>query len=138
MEMVNNQMKTYYWANKGSGTVFTEYDNEQDKDIINYYEFRLPPEFLASQNKKWIIVEECKATVDRTLVGDVILHATFIQRDQYLDSSVCFVNEEANRNTAKYEIVRYQPTFKLWFTDLNLNDVTNDIDGFCLRCLLIY
>ena len=50
-----------------------------------------------------IVIEECKAIFKNQLVGDVVLHADFIHRDHYLDYSCCFVNEEANRNTAKYE-----------------------------------
>ena len=108
--------KTYYWTNQ--------------------YENTLPAEFVASRNKKWIVVEECKATLNDTLIGDVIMHASFVQRDAFLDSSVCFVNEEANRNTAKYEIINYQPKFKIWFTDLNQKPV--EVQAFTLRMLLIY
>ena len=81
-------------------------------------------------------MEECKATLNDTLIGDVIMHADFIQRDHYLDYSCCFVNEEANRDTAKYEIINYQPTFKVWFTDLEQNPV--EPQAFTLRLLLIY
>ena len=108
--------KTYFWTNT--------------KENI------LPAEFVASRNKKWIIVEECKAILNDTLIGDVIMHASFVQRDAYLDSSVCFVNEEANRDTAKYEIISYQPSFKIWFTDLFQKPI--EPQAFTLRLLLIY
>ena len=108
--------KTYYWTNTVDNT--------------------FPPEFMASKNKRFIVVEECKALLKDMLVGDVIMHADFIQRDHYLDYSCCFVNEEANRDTAKYEYNGYQNKFKLWFTDLEQHPV--DIQAFTLRLLLIY
>lgn len=108
--------KTYFWVNELQNT--------------------FPPEFVASKNKKFIVVEECKATLKDVLVGDVILHADFIKRDHYMDYACCFVNEEANRETAKYEYMSYVPNFKLWFSDLKGNKV--DIEAFALRLLLIY
>lgn len=112
------ETKTYFW--------------------VNQFENKFPPEFIASRNKKWIVVEECKAQYKGSLVGDVILHADFIQRDHYMDYACCFINEEANRDTAKYEYNSTKQTFKLWFTDLKGNSVDNDIDAFALRLLLIY
>ena len=105
---------------------------------VNQYENTFPPEFIASKNPKFIVVEECKAKYKDALVGDVILHADFILRDHYLDYACCFINEEANRDTAKYEYNSYKPTFKLWFTDLLGNNVNENIDAFVLRMLLIY
>ena len=81
------------------------------------YEF--PPEFIASRNPKWIVIEECKATFKNQLVGNVLLHASFIHRDHYLDHACCFVNEEANKDTAKYEYNSNVARFELWFTDLH-------------------
>ena len=53
-----------------------------------------------------------------------------------MDRACCFVNEEANRKTAKYEYLSYKQDFKLWFTDFKLNPV--EVDEFALRLLLIY
>ena len=111
-------MKTYLWTNT--------------------YETQFPQDFLASKNKKFIVVEQCKASYKHVLVGDVILHANFIQRDHYMNYACCFVNEEPNRETAKYEIYSFQPSFKVWFSDMAGNDVSNDVDNFALRLLLIY
>ena len=55
-----------------------------------------------------------------------------------MDYACCFVNEEPNRETAKYEIYSFQPTFKVWFSDMAGNDVSDDVDNFALRLLLIY
>ena len=108
--------KTYFWTNK--------LENE------------FPPEFIASKNKKYIVVYQCKAVMKDALVGDVIMHADFITRDQYMDCACCFVNEDPNRDTAKYEYIINRQKFKLWFTDLKNNPV--DVDAFALRLLLIY
>ena len=95
-----------------------------------------PPEFVSSKNRKWIVVQGCKATFKDKLVGDVIMHADFIQRDHFLDYSCCFVNEDASRDVAKYEIINDIKTFRIWFTDLKQNPVT--IEDFALKLLLIY
>ena len=110
------QTKTYFWTDR----------------LAN----KFPPEFSSSRNRKWVVVQGCKATLKDKLVGDVILHADFIERDHYLDYACCFVNEEASRDVAKYEIINNRPDFNLWFTDLENNKV--DIEAFALRLLLIY
>ena len=108
--------KTYYWTNETSN--------------------KFPPEFLASKNKRFIIVEQCKAVYENKLIGDVILHADFIKRDHYLDYACCFVNEIPNKDTAKYEYLSNDTTFNVWFTDLKGEKI--NIDSFVLRLLLIY
>ena len=108
--------KTYLWTNE-TKTAF-------------------PSAFLASKNKRYIIVEQCKAVINDELVGDVIMHADFIERDAYLDHSCCFVNEQPNKDTAKYEYKGYRKGFNLWFTDMKGNKV--DVDAFILRLLLVY
>ena len=71
------------------------------------------------------------------LIDDsLFIFAGFIQRDHYLDYACCFVNEEANKDTAKYEYNSNIATFRLWFTDLHGEIV--DMDGFVFRALLIY
>ena len=131
MQVPSAQTKTYFWVSK---TTSDEIKN--GKTDTRTFTFHFPPEFIASRNQKWIIIEECKATFKSQLVGDVILHADFIHRDHYLDYACCFVNEEANKDTAKYEYDSNVATFKLWFTDLHGETV--DMDGFVFRSLLIY
>ena len=111
-----NITKTYLWTN----TLQTDF----------------PSGFVGSKNKRFIVIEQCKATYNNTLIGDVIMHADFIERDHYCDYSACLVNEQPNRDTAKYEYVGYKKQFKVWFTDMDLNEVT--VDKFMLRFLLIY
>lgn len=108
--------KTYLWTN----TLTTDF----------------PPEFVGSKNNRYIVVEQCKAIYNNSLVGDVILHADFIERDHYCDYACCFVNEDPNRKTAKYEYLGTKPSFKVWFTDMNLKPV--EVQSFMLRLLLIY
>ena len=108
--------KTYFWT--------SSFENE------------FPPDFVASKNKRVIVVEQCKALYNDKLVGDIILHADFIERDHYLDYACCFVNEQPNRDTAKYEYKGYKKNFKLWFSDMGGKAV--DVSKFCLRLLLIY
>lgn len=129
--MTTQQIKTYFWVSKE-----TSREVQNGEENPQRFTFMFPPEFIASRNDKWIVIEECKAIFKNQLVGDVLLHADFIHRDHYLDYACCFVNEEANKDTAKYEYNSYVPTFTLWFTDLHGNVV--DMDGFVFRSLLIY
>ena len=130
--MLEMTTKTYFWVSKETSREYLS-----GIENSNNFTFTFPPEFVASRNPKWIVIEECKATFKNQLVGDVVLHADFIHRDHYLDYSCCFVNEEANKDTAKYEYDNTtDPTFKLWFTDLHGELV--DMDAFVFRALLIY
>ena len=123
--------KTYLWVSKE-----TSQEHKKGDESAQRFTFTFPPEFVASRNPKWIIIEECKAIFKNQLVGDVVLHADFIHRDHYLDYACCFVSEEANKDTAKYEYNTNVATFTLWFTDLHGEMV--DMDGFVFRSLLIY
>ena len=134
--------KTYFWVSKETSQEFKSGKDSQQftpasPDAQPCWTFNFPPEFVASRNPKWIVIEECKATMKDALVGDVLLHADFIHRDHYLDYACCFVNEEANKDTAKYELdSQIRQSFKLWFTDLHGEIV--DMDAFVFRALLIY
>ena len=119
--------KTYFWISKETCTPVSS--------SPGVWSCTLPPEFIACRKPKWIVIEECKATFKSALVGDVIMHADFIQRDHYLDYACCFVNED-RRDLAKYEIAPgfCPPTFKIWFTDLHGEIV--DVDAFVVRAQL--
>lgn len=103
---------------------------------VNTLNNEFPPDFISSRNKRYIIVEQCKATYNDKLIGDVVMHADFIERDHYLDYACCFVNEQPNKDTAKYSYMGYKKDFHLWFTDMRMNKV--NVDCFMLRLLLIY
>ena len=136
--------KTYFWVSKETSKEVRDGKEAATKGLAAsegseetlVYSYEFPPEFIASRNPKWIVIEECKATFKNQLVGNVILHASFIHRDHYLDHACCFVNEEANKDTAKYEYNSNIARFELWFTDLHGEYV--DMDGFVFRSLLIY
>jgi hypothetical protein len=53
-----------------------------------------------------------------------------------MDYACCFVNEEPNRDTAKYEYNDYSKDFNVWFTDMKGNNI--EVDVFVLWLLLIY
>ena len=48
--------KTYFWVSRNSSDEIK--NGNTDAKIFT---FHFPPEFIASRNRKWIIVEECKA-----------------------------------------------------------------------------
>ena len=137
---MQRQTKTYFWVSKETSLEAQQEAKQGGRpqaEPVQQFTFNFPPEFVASRNPKWIVIEECKATMKDALVGDVILHADFIHRDHYLDYACCFVNEEANKDTAKYELdSQIRQSFKLWFTDLHGKMV--DMDAFVFRALLIY
>ena len=109
--------------------------------ITNTSESTFPPEFIAARGKKYIVVRYCCATIgdDGYMPYDLVLHADFISRDNYLDSFVDVVNVIDNGSKAsKYEYPENgKKTFKVWFTDLQMNRINLPID-FVLKLLLIY
>ena len=122
-----------------------------EKEIVktylstNTFETKFPPEFLAARGKKYIVVRYCCATVgeDAYLPMDLCLHASFIMRDNYLDSFVDVVNVLDNGGKpTKYEYPENGPkTFRIWFSGLDMErlpeNIQNQID-FVLKLLLIY
>jgi hypothetical protein len=102
----------------------------------NTLETTFPPEFIASKNPRIIVVEQCKALYNGILIGDIMMQTDFIERDHFLDYACCFVNEQPNKDTAKYQYLGYKNNFKVWFTDMAQNPII--VDTFVLRLLLIY
>ena len=105
----------------------------------NTYETTFPPEFVNATGKKYIVVRGCVATINNGyIVSDLCLHASFILRDNYLDSFVDFCNNIDNGSKApKYEYPLNGPkTFKVWFKNLHGEEITPD--AFILKLLLIY
>ena len=103
----------------------------------NTFTTRFPIDFLQSKNEKIIQVKNCRALYNGKLVGDIMLHASFIQRDGYLDNFVCFTNTgDSQKYIAKYNYIGTHPDFNVWFTDMNGNII--NVDSFVLSLLLIY
>ena len=66
-----------------------------------------------------------------------MLHASFVQRDGYLDKFICFTNSgDSQKYISKYQYVGSQREFSIWFTDMAGNDI--NVDSFVLSMLLIY
>ena len=101
----------------------------------NTLETKLPDEFITSANKKFIHVIHCRCIYSNYLVGDIKLHASFIQRHDYMDSFVCFTNTILTKYK-KYEVTRPKPTFKIWFSDMEGNTV--EVQNFVLELMLEY
>jgi hypothetical protein len=58
---------------------------------------KLPIEFISSKNEKYIVVQNCRCVYNAAdggqyLTVDIMLHADFIERGQYLDSFALFTN----------------------------------------------
>lgn len=115
--------KTYFYV-QGAG-------NSPSK----YYERKFPHEFMFSKNSKFIHVIHCRCLFSNAMVGDVMLHASFIERDNYLDSFICFTNTMLTKYK-KYEVTKPKDTFKIWFTDLMGNLI--NVQQFVLELMLEY
>ena len=121
--------------------------SEKAKRIVKTYfatntlETNWPAEFINSTGKKYVVVRYCCATIGEEAYQpyDLCLHADFIMRDNYLDSfvDVCNVIDNGSK-PSKYEIpYNAKKTFKVWFSDLQMNKIDLPID-FVLKMLLIY
>ena len=94
----------------------------------NTIKTRLPIEFLSSANDKYITVRYCKALFSAGeqdyLVGNIMVHADFVQRDADLDHFICFANEYPDKYIAKFKFVGMTPdVFTVWFSDMLGNKV---------------
>lgn len=124
-----------------------------DKEVSKRYlvtkslETNFPLDFITSKNKRWIVVQQCKALVEKDieingeikknayLIGDIEMHASFIERDNDCDS-FCLYTNEIRTKYKKYEITSRKRSFKIWFTDMAGNPV--DVSNFTLELLLIF
>lgn len=102
------------------------------------YEFAFPIEFHSAKNDKWLEIRYCYALFDKYLVSDIVLHADFISRDAYLDSTVSVINVLNNgAKPDKYMIPEgSRKFFRVWFTNLRGQPVIPDV--FQLKMLLVY
>lgn len=100
-----------------------------------HYEFKFPRQFITSTNLKYIHVIHCRCLFSNSMVGDIMLHSNFFERNNYLDSFVCFTNTILTKYK-KYEVSHPKDSFKIWFTDLNGNLI--DVQQFVLELMLEY
>ena len=104
--------------------------------ITDTYDNKLPIEFVYSKNPKYIVFQYCRATCDGYLDGETEVHASFIQRDNYCDSLVWYANVEPPDDNRKYEFIGTKRDFKIWFTDVEGNEIKPD--NFKVFLKLIY
>ena len=103
---------------------------------FNTTEFELPYEFIASKNKKYIVVQYVACTYKEYVVGDVMFHSDIVQRDEYLNGFIMMANKRQTRYR-KYEFpTTTKRNYKVWFTDLKGNVI--EPDAFVVSCLLIF
>ncbi len=103
--------------------------------VTNTLNTTLPAAFVYSTNPKFIHVQHCRAIFKDYLVGDIEMHASFIQRDGYCDNFVCFTNTQLTKYK-KYQITGSKPSFIVWFTDMNGKHV--NVQNFKLELMLEY
>ena len=100
-------------------------------------ENKYPPEFLASKNPRYVKVIQCKAKYNGYLVGDIMVHASFIEFDHFLDHFCVFTNE--NRLEPKvYRITTVNPSFRIWFTTIDGKKIEPEDMPFVLELEFIY
>ena len=99
---------------------------------------KFPHVFVASRNPRTIQVKWRRALYNGKLVGDIMVHADFVQRDYYLDHFICFTNTDGDsqKYIAKYNYVGTTPDFNVWFTDIAGNTI--DVDCFVLSLFLTF
>lgn len=96
---------------------------------------KFPWEFIISKNPRYIVVQQCKALYNDFLVGDIEMHASFIERDFDLDH-YCINTNEIRTKYKKYYYNSTKQDFEIWFTDMNENPV--EVKCFTLELLLIF
>ena len=123
-----------------------------DNTVNGVWYFRFPDAFIHSKNRKWIVVQHVIESHNQTasdsdsdtsggmeMTNDVLLHASFIKRDAYLDHTVMLCNEIRTKYK-KYEYTSSDPEFTIWFTSFaNENFVFSyEKTRFFIELMLIY
>ena len=85
--------------------------------ITHDFKNELPIEFIYSTNKKYIVFQYCRCTINGYMDNETEVHGNFIQRDQYCDSLIWYANSVPIDNNRKYEYIGTQRKFEIWFTD---------------------
>ena len=127
-----------------------ETQNYASKKNGRWY-FRFPEQFIQSTNRKWIVVQHVleshphqKDTGEEELsqfdmTNDVILHASFVKRDPYIDHAVMLCNEVRTKYK-KYEYTSHDPNFEIWFTSFAVDKYKfyQNTTKFFIELMLIY
>ena len=104
--------------------------------ITDTYKNKFPKEFIYSTNPKYVVFQYCRATCNGYLDGATEIHASFIRRDKFCDSLVWYANVVPPDDNRKYEYIGTKREFKVWFTDVDGNEIKPD--NFKLFLKLIY
>lgn len=97
--------------------------------------YRFPSEFIQSKNPRYVKVLGCRLVYKEYLVGDVKVHASFIEKDHY-DDYFCTMANNLYDNPKVYEYTSQRQDFNVWFTNLKNEEIKPD--SFMLELLLIY
>ena len=89
-----------------------------------------PQDFINSTNKRYIEVQDCHYAFDGStnLPEDIIMHASFIKQDPYLDHAVFKCNMPRGLRTKykKYEYKSSDEKFTLWFTNFGPSSIVTE------------
>jgi len=96
---------------------------------------RFPMEFNTSIHAKHIHAIHCRAIFKEYLVGYIQLHASFIQRNGYMDDLACFTNTVLTKYK-KYAFSGNRPGFRVWFA--NMTGQSENVEKFVLELMLEY
>lgn len=123
----------------------------QEKPTKRYFitdklSFTVPSSFVNSNNKKYIVVINCRFFfIDKEIIGEepnqkevdailtpqfISLHADFIHDERHMDSMVIFCNEPVIKRK-KYEQLSRQSKINIWFRNIDGTtlDIKTDTDG---------
>ena len=121
--------------------------NDGSTSTNGVWYFRFPEAFIQSKNRKWIVVQHVleahnqdnKTQGGMEMTNDVLLHASFVKRDAYLDHTVMLCNEVRTKYK-KYEYTSADPEFTIWFTSFAQSDFVFPFSTtkFFIELMLIY
>ena len=133
-----------------SGTAQTNPTKDGTTTTNGVWYFRFPEAFLQSKNRKWIVVQHVLEAHNADennnftqggmeMTNDVLLHASFVKRDAYLDHTVMLCNEVRTKYK-KYEYTSSDPNFTIWFTSFAQSNFVfpYSTTKFFLELMLIY
>ena len=108
--------------------------------ITNDYENPYPEAFINSPRKRYVHVVGATVVYNVNdsyyLPKNIVLHADFVQADDYLDHFVCLANIENIHR--KYEQFKPKNKFKVWLTDHENNPIDVTDYKLTLELLLEY
>lgn len=110
--------------------VTKRYYHTQTKDFI------LPDDFVYSRNKKYIVVQYVGAVVNKSIVGDLMVHSDIVEFDPYCDHFIMLANRRQTKYR-KYECLNNtKKNYRVWFTDMYGKEI--EPTTFIMSLLLIY